>query len=80
VTARRRHPETKDAAAVWRTAAKVWRCEGNGAARNKKFSARCTPVIEKGAVHLEWLDQAVMFQSGSRHCKACAREFFGGYL
>lgn len=79
MTARRPSPP-KDSGLKWRVAAKEWRCGGNGAGKNTRHAAGCARTIRKGEVHLECLWEALPFHSGSRHSRACARDFFGEYL
>lgn len=61
---------------IERKARKKWTCRGDGAGRDyRKFSANCPGVIEPGAVHVEYVGETAPFQSGTRHCLDCYREF-----
>jgi hypothetical protein len=62
---------------VIRVARNRWRCQGDGSA-SPKHSDGCTVVIKEGDRHAEYLGESSAYQSGSRHCMACAHEF--GYV
>lgn len=68
-----------DGALVIRHGRKEWRCSGNGAA-HPAFAEGCPGMIAVGEEHLECLWSAPAFASGTRHCIACARAFFPGWV
>lgn len=63
--------------AVIRTAAKAHACEGDGAhpAALTRFASECPQTIPIGFSYVEYLETTPAYQSGSRHCLPCAREF-----
>ena len=89
-------PPATDPGLRWRRARKLYVCDGDGTARrNRKKAGGCTNFIFTGQAYLECAPacpqaggppraalkgEAEPFRSGSRHCEACAREFFAGHL
>ena len=62
---------------VIRKARKTWRCRGDGAGHiTRQFAMGHHPEIVPGEQHLEFTGQAHNYESGTRHCMACADEFF----
>jgi len=61
-----------------RKARREYSCQGDGAHPDyRRFATGCTSIIRRGDKHLECLWESSPFQSGSRHCLACSKEFFG---
>lgn len=75
-----RKPKWADSGSVMiRTARKTWTCSGNGGRGEYAGHAEdCTPQIAPGAMYAEYLGDAAAYESGSRHCLACA--LFFGYI
>jgi hypothetical protein len=57
--------------AIWRTARKRYRCDGNGV----RQSVACREHIEPGDQYVEYTGDAAPFQRGSTHCIPCALAF-----
>ncbi len=60
-----------------RRARKAWPCEGNGSSA-PSHAPNCPATIDRGYFYIEYLGESGAYQSGSRHCIECAREF--GYI
>ena len=59
-----------------RTARKTYRCGGDGAGGGyRKQAVGCTD-IRIGDRYLEYVSEAGAYQSGTRHCMACAKAFY----
>ena len=63
---------------ILRMGRKAHRCSGNGASalgpcREYACTDRAIPI---GTVHVEYIGDVPRFQSGSRHCLACAEAYF----
>lgn len=59
---------------ILRVARKRWSCEGDGARRPAR-AEDCPGTIAPGDRYVEYLGEAAAYQSGSRHCRACAETF-----
>ncbi len=61
---------------ISRRARKEWPCAGDGATTPKRAEG-CTGAIPAGDLYIENLDSTPAYQSGTRHCLACAERFLG---
>lgn len=71
-------PNTRDellSECIRRKARQPWVCTGSGG-NPPRFADRCVGIIGAGQRYVEYVGGAAAYQSGSRHCLACAAEFY----
>lgn len=56
-------------------ARREYQCTGDGALPSH-HAKNCTPKIKPGEPYLEYVGETFPFQSGTRHCMACANAFY----
>lgn len=60
-----------------RRARNRYECQGNGARRAlRKYAPACTMIMPT-TLYMEYVGESAAYESGSRHCLACADAFFG---
>jgi hypothetical protein len=63
---------------IVRIARRKWTCRGDGAVPPyTQFAPACQQTIHAGDRYLEYVGESPAYQSGTRHCWACALAFYG---